>query len=66
LIALEISAVDVGDFKFAAFRRLEARGNFNDLTIVKIKSGDGVADFGCFGFSSMLSALPWGSNSTTP
>src|SRR2546429_3764694 len=45
LIALEIHAVDVGDFEFAALRRFEARGNLDDLTIVKIKSGDSVAGF---------------------
>src|ERR1700686_1333911 len=45
LIALEIHAVNVGDFEFAALRGFEARGNFDDLTIVKIKSGDGVARF---------------------
>src|SRR5437899_1426159 len=45
LIALEIHAVDVRDFEFAALRGFEARGNFDDLTIVKIKSGDRVAGF---------------------
>src|SRR5260370_33353357 len=45
LTALEIHAVNVGDFKFAAVRRLETRGNFDDLTIVKIKSGNGVTGF---------------------
>src|SRR5258708_30102599 len=45
LIALEIQAVDVRDFEFAALRGFETRGNFDDLTIVKIKSGDSVAGF---------------------
>src|SRR6266478_3460178 len=45
LIALEIHAVNVGDFKFSSLRRLETRGNFDDLTIVKIKSGDRVTGF---------------------
>src|SRR6266478_9821086 len=45
LIALEIQAVDVGDFEFAALRGFEARGNFDYLTIVKIKAGDSVAGF---------------------
>src|ERR1700687_1219244 len=45
LIALEIHAVDVGDFEFTALRRFEARGNFDDLIIIKIKSGDSVARF---------------------
>src|SRR5216684_9128091 len=45
LIALEIHAVDVGDFKFAALRRLETRGNLDDLPIVKIKAGDRVTGF---------------------
>src|SRR6266404_8693312 len=45
LIALEIHAVDVRDFEFAALRGFEARGNFDDLTIIKIKSGDRVTGF---------------------
>src|ERR1700686_5605001 len=45
LIALEIHAVNVGDFEFAAFRGFEARGNLDDLTIVKIKSGNCIAGF---------------------
>src|SRR6266403_4204919 len=45
LIALEIQAVDVRDFEFAALRGFEARGNFDDLIIVKIKSGDRVTRF---------------------
>src|SRR6266404_9387511 len=45
LIALEIQAVDVRDFEFAALRGFETRGNFDDLIIVKIKSGDSVAGF---------------------
>src|SRR5271154_2170598 len=42
LLALEISAVDVGDLQFAAFRRLKLRGDFDYLLIVKIESGDRV------------------------
>src|SRR5260370_9242178 len=45
LIELEIPAVHVGDFKLAALRRLETRGNFDDLPIVKIESGDRVTGF---------------------
>src|ERR1700674_949128 len=45
LIALEIDAIDVGDFEFASLRGFEARGNFDDLTIVKIKSGDRITGF---------------------
>src|SRR6202158_4122350 len=45
LIAFEIHAIDIGDFKYAALRRFEARSNFDDLTIVKIKSGDRVTGF---------------------
>ena len=45
LFALQIRAVDIGDFKFAALRRLEPRGNFDHLPIVKIKSRNRVARF---------------------
>src|SRR6266436_3111488 len=45
LIVLEIHAVNVGDFKFAALRRIETGRNLDDLTIVKIKSGDRVTGF---------------------
>src|SRR3981081_1328074 len=45
LIALKIHAVDVGDFEFAALRGFEARGNFHDQIIVKIKSGESVTRF---------------------
>src|SRR5260370_7932804 len=58
LTALEIHAVNVGDFKFAAFRRLETRGNFDDLTIVKIKSGNGVTGFRLLRFLFNAERLP--------
>src|ERR1700730_15017824 len=45
LIALEVHAVNVGDFEFAALRGFEARGNFDDLMVVKIESGDSVTGF---------------------
>src|SRR5260370_10043920 len=58
LIVLEIHAVDVGDFKFAALRRLETGGNFGDLTIVKIKSGDRVTGFRLLRFLFNAERLP--------
>ncbi len=58
LLPLQICAVDVGDFKFAAGRRLEARGNFDDLPIVKIKSGDRVTGFRVFRFLLNAECLP--------
>src|ERR1700733_14079367 len=50
LLAFEIRAINVGDFEFAALRRLEACGNFDDLPIVEIKPGDSVARFWLLGF----------------
>src|SRR5208282_2283370 len=45
LIAFEIHAVNVSDFEFAAFRRLETGGDFDDLAVVKVKSGNSVTRF---------------------
>ena len=66
LALLEIQAVQVGDFVFAARGGFEALGQVYDLVVVEVQAGDGVAGLGAWGFSSRLSTLPWASNSATP
>jgi len=45
----QIQAIEVGDFQLAARRRFQAFGQINDLPVVKIKPGHGVAGFGVGG-----------------
>ena len=40
--ALEVEPVEIGDFEFAAFGRLEAAGESDDIGVVEIDAGDGV------------------------
>ena len=48
--AFEILVVDVGDFQFAAGRRFEALGDFDDFPVVKIEADDGVVRLGTLWF----------------
>ena len=66
IAAFEIGAIDVGDFELASRRGLDRGGNVEDIIVVEIKPGDGDVDFGACGFSSIDSARPPSSNSTTP
>ena len=52
--AVEIDAIDVGDFPVPARRGFEASGDVEHLVVVEIEPGDGVARLGCLGFSSRL------------
>ena len=49
LLAFEVFFVYIGDFVFSACRRREVFGDVNDLVVVKIEAGNGVARFGVFG-----------------
>ena len=40
LAALEVGAVDVGDLELAARRRLQPRGDVDDLVVVEVEAGD--------------------------
>jgi hypothetical protein len=46
LAHLEVSAVDVGDFEFAAFAGFEVSADINDLVVVHIEAGNSVVGFG--------------------
>ena len=49
LALLEVKAVQVGDFVFAAGGGFEALGQVYDLVVVEVQAGDGVAGFGGLG-----------------
>ena len=49
LALLEIQAVQVGDFVFAACGGFEALGQVHDLVVVEVQAGDGVAGLGGLG-----------------
>ena len=66
LPALEIDAVQVGDFQLAARRRLQPGGDVRRLSVVEIEPGDGPMRSRPRGFSSMEVARPAASNETTP
>jgi hypothetical protein len=57
LAAFEVPAVDVGDFELAAGAGLEGFGDVDDLAVVEVDAGDGVARLGLEGFSSSEMAL---------
>lgn len=66
LVAAQVFQIDVRDFEFAARRGFQAARDVDDLVIIKIDARDNIVRFGKRGFSSIESALPVSSNSTTP
>ena len=50
LLLLEVAAVDIGDFEFAAGRGLDVGRNAANLGIVKVQAGDRIVGLGCLGF----------------
>ena len=50
LAALEVPAVDVGDLELATGRGFQLLGDLNDLGVIEVDAGDGVAGFGFGGF----------------
>lgn len=47
---LEVGAIDVGDFEFAAFAGFEVSADLDDLIVVHVEAGYGVVGFGLGGF----------------
>ncbi len=66
LASFEVPAVDVGDFEFAARGWLERFGDADDLRVVEVDSGDGVARLWLGGLLFDGDGAALASNSTTP
>ena len=49
LATVQVPAVDVGDLELAAGAGFQLGGDFDDLGVVEVDSGDGVAGFGLGG-----------------
>lgn len=62
----EVVLVDSGDFELATGAWSYCLCDLDDVVVVEIQSGDGVVALRVSGFSSMLTARLFSSNSTTP